>query len=168
MKKTVLFIENISEWTGKTTAWLCLAVALLLTFESFMRYVLNNPTIYSAEIAMSTGVAIYVLGLAYTQLHRQHVRVDVVWRLLPPRGKTLIDIIVSILFLFPLLIALVYVSTTELLFSWSIKEILADTYLYPPAWPIRLIIVIGLFLFIPQGIADLIRDLHFVIRKEAL
>lgn len=168
MKKTVLFIENISEWTGKTTAWLCLALVLLLTFESFMRYALDNPTIFSAEIAMSMGVAIYAMALAYTHLRHDHVRVDVVWRLLSPRMRALSDVFFAIVFLFPVLISFCYIASTELWFSWSIKEILADTYLYPIAWPVRLVVLVGFFLFIPQGAAQVIRDLHFVIRKETL
>lgn len=168
MRKTVQVIESFSEWSGKVACWFCLALVLLLTYEVFMRYVLNSPTIFSYEISTMIGVTICAMGLAYTHLHHGHVRVDVFWRLLPPRGKAIADIVGFLLFFLPAILVIVWVSAEWT--QWSIKtsEIMTKTYLYPPAWPVRAVMLIGFFMFIPQGVAQLIRDIHFVRRNETL
>ena len=148
--------------------WFCLALVLLLSYEVFMRYVLESPTIFSYEIATMMGVTITAGGLAFAHKYHGHVRVDVFWRLLSPRGKAIVDVIGNLLFFFPLVIILVYVSGEWAQYSFSIGEIMIKTYLYPPAWPVRAVMVIGLFLFVSQGIAKLIRDLYLIRRNETL
>ena len=133
-----------------------------------MRYVLESPTIFSYEIATMMGVTITAGGLAFAHKYHGHVRVDVFWRLLSPRGKAIVDVIGNLLFFFPLVIILVYVSGEWAQYSFSIGEIMIKTYLYPPAWPVRAVMVIGLFLFVSQGIAKLIRDLYLIRRNETL
>ncbi len=133
-----------------------------------MRYVLNSPTIFSYEISTMIGVTICALGLAYTHLHHGHVRVDVFWRLLSPRGKAIADIVGFLLFFLPAVLVIVWVSAEWTQWSIETGEIMTKTYLYPPAWPVRAIMLIGFSMFIPQGVAQLIRDIHFVRRNETL
>ena len=133
-----------------------------------MRYVLNSPTIFSYEISTMIGVTICAMGLAYTHLHHGHVRVDVFWRLLSPRGKALSDIIGFLLFFLPAVLVIVWVSVEWAQWSIETGEIMTKTYLYPPAWPVRAVMLIGFSMFIPQGVAQLIRDIHFVRRNETL
>lgn len=131
-----------------------------------MRYVLNAPTKFSYEIATMMGVTVGAGGLAYTHLHQGHVRVDVIWRLLPPRGKAMADVIGSLLLFFPLIIVVTYVSAEWAQFSFVQGEIMTKTTLYPPAWPVRVIMALGFFMFIPQGVAKLIRDIYLVKGEE--
>lgn len=166
MKKTVKILEDISEWTGHIGMWFTLALVLLLTWEVFMRYVLERPTIYSYEISTMMGVTIAAIGLGFAHKYDAHVRVDVFWKNLSPRGKAIIDIIGAIIFFFPQVMALTYVSLDWAIKSFVEKEIMTATYLYPPAWPVRVVMVLGLFLFLPQGVAKIIRDFSVALRKE--
>ena len=162
MRKTVYVLDSISQWSGRVVCVFCLAMVLLLTFEVFMRYVLNAPTNFSYEVATMMGVTVGAGGLAYTHLHHGHVRVDVIWRLLSPRGKAIADVISSLLLFFPLIIAVTYVSVEWAQFSFVQGEIMTKTTLYPPAWPVRAVMVLGFLMFIPQGVAKLIRDIYLV------
>jgi len=168
MRKAVQTLENISEWSGKVACWLCLALVLLLTYEAFMRYVLERPTIFTYEPSMMLGVSICVLGLAYTHLHQGHVRVDVFWRLLSPRGRALADIIGFLIFFLPVVGIMIWVSGAWA--KWSIEnhEKMAESYLYPPAWPVRVVMVIGFFMFILQAVAQFIRDIYLAKGEEKL
>lgn len=127
-----------------------------------MRYVLDSPTIYSYEVAIEMGVVICAAGLAYTHLHHGHVRVDVFWRNLSSKGKALADVITSLLFFFPVVIMMVYISVDWLVFSLREEEIMTATFLYPPAWPVRAVMAVGFFMFISQGVAKLIRDIYLL------
>ena len=159
MRKTIAILEHISQWSGWAFATLCIALVAVLTLEVFMRYVLSSPTQFSYEIASSMGVAIGAGGLAYTHLHGGHVRVDVLWKNLSPKGRAISDIVCALLFLFPLFIFLTIVSI-----SWAQQaviehEIMTTTYWYPPAWPTRSMMALGLFLLLPQGVAELLRNI---------
>lgn len=160
MRKTVHILDSISQWSGRVVCVFCFTLVLLLTFEVFMRYVLNSPTIFSYEVATMMGVTIGSGGLAYTHLHGGHVRVDVFWRLLSPRGKAIADIVGSLIFFFPLIIVMAYFSTEWAQGSFVDHEIMVKTYLYPPAWPIRAVMALGFFMFIPQAISKFIRDVY--------
>jgi len=168
MRKTVRILESVSEWSGKVACWFCLALVLLLTYEVFMRYVLGSPTIFSYEIAMMLGVTIATLGLAYTQLHHGHVRVDVFWRLLSRRGKVASDIVGFLLFFLPVVVIMVWISAQWAKWSIETGEIMTKSYLYPPAWPVRLVMLLGLILYFFQGLAQFLRDVYFARRKEPL
>lgn len=166
MRKTVHILDSISQWSGRVICVFCLTLVLLLTYEVFMRYVLNSPTIFSYEVATMMGVTIGAGGLAYTHLHHGHVRVDVFWRLLSPRGKAIADIVGSLIFFFPLIITVTYFSAAWTQVSFIDHEVMTKTYLYPPAWPVRAVMALGFFMLIPQGISKFIRDVYTVKRVE--
>ncbi len=168
MKKTVRICESISEWSGHIVMWFSLFLVLLLTWEVFMRYVLQSPTIYSYELSTMLGVTISAGGLAFAHKYHGHVRVDIFWRLLSPRGKAVADIVGALIFFFPLVIIIAYISGGWALRSFVEGEIMTKTYLYPPAWPVRAVMFLGFSVFVPQGIAKLIRDFYLVVRKETV
>jgi len=137
-----------------------------MVYEVVARYVFDAPTIWAYETAMMLGATIAVLAWPYTHRHHGHVRVDVIYTHLPPRGKVIIDVVCFLLLFSPLLFVLIYTAGTRAWFAWSIGEVLDEGYWYPPAGPIRIVIVLGLSLFALQGVAHFIRDLHYLIRNK--
>jgi TRAP-type mannitol/chloroaromatic compound transport system permease small subunit len=168
MKKTVQAIEAISEWTGKISMWFCLLLVLMLSWETLMRYGFGRPTIYTYELSTMMGVTIAVGGLAFAHKYHGHVRVDVFWKNLSPKGQAITDVVCALLFFFPFVSAIVYISGKWALRSFIEHEILTQTYLYPPGWPIRTVMMLGFLLFIPQGVAKMIRDLYLILKGEQL
>lgn len=166
MRTIVRVIESVSEWTGRVIRWACLALVLVLAYETTARYVFNAPTLWAYEISTMLGVTIAVLGWAYVYRHHGHVRVDVFYTHLSPRGKAIIDVVFSLIFLFPLFIVFTYASTMRLWFSWSIGEKLIESGWLIPAAPIRAVMVLGLSLFVFQGVAQFIRDLYLLVKGE--
>ncbi len=168
MRIIVKVIDSISEWTGKIARWVCVALVLVLVYEVTARYVFNAPTIWAYETATMFGGTIAALGWAYTHRHHGHVRIDVFYTRLSARGKAITDIIGALLFFFPLLFLLTYTATKQVEFSWFIHETLMESYWYPPALPIRIVVLLGIFLFTIQGAAQFTRDLYQVIRNKPL
>ncbi len=166
MRKTVHVIDSISEVTGKIFMWSMLVLVALLCHEIFMRYILDNPTIYSYEISTMLGVIIGTGALAYTHRHHGHVRVDLLWRKLSPKGQAIADILGSIVFLWPLMSLLVWTALEWVLYSYSVHEISQESYLYPIVWPVRAVMLLGFFLIIPQDVAKFIRNIYVIRDKE--
>ena len=166
MRTIVRVIDAISEWTGKATRWLCVALVGVMTFEVIMRYVFNAPTIWAPETSMMLGATIFAVGWAYIHRHQAHVRVDVIYRLLSPRQRAIIDVVFTLLFLFPFVIILTYYAADKMWQSWAIGEKMIETYWYPPAGPLRTVVFLGFFFLALQSVAGFIRDLYLLVRNK--
>jgi len=168
MRVIVRVIDSISEWTGKTIRWACVALVLVLVYEVTARYVFNAPTIWAHESSRMLGGTIVALGWAYTHRHHGHVRIDVFYAHLSPRRKAMIDVLSAFFLFFPLIIILTYTAAEFMWVAWSKGEKLIESYWYPPSGPIRTATFLGLSLFALQGVSQFIRDLYLLIRDKPL
>lgn len=166
MRAILRVVDSISEWTGKIVRWLCVALVLVMTYEVTMRYVFDAPTMWAYETSVMIGGSIFALGWAYVHRHRGHIRVDVFYEHLSPKGKAIIDVIFALLFLFPLLIVLMDASVSYMWRAWLIGEKSVETYWYPPAAPFRTVVAIGFSLFLLQCIAQFVRDLYLLVKNK--
>lgn len=166
MRILVRLIDSVSEFSGKVMRWACACLVGVLVYEVTARYVFNAPTIWAHVMSCMLGAAMIALGCAYTLLHQGHVRVDVFYSHLLPRKQAAIDVAGALVFFFPLLIILTYSSARRMMYSWSMGEIMTQTYWYPPAGPIRTVVFIGLLLFLIQGVAEFVRNLYMLIRAK--
>lgn len=169
IRTIVRVFEYLNEWTGsKVACWACVALIMVLLYETVARYVFDSPTGWVFETSMMLGITIGSLGLGYTHKHHRHVRVDVFYRLLSPRGKAILDAVCASLLLLPLVVVIAITAADWMWFSWSKGEVMIKAVWYPPTGPIRTVFFLGFSLFAAQGVAQLIRDLHLAIRKKPL
>ncbi len=168
IRTIVRVIDSINERIGLSVAWLCLALVLVEAFEVVSRFGFNAPTKWAYETSCMLGGTIYIIGWAYCYLHGAHIRVDLVYSHLSPRGKAIIDVVCAVVFLFPVAVLLLITSIPWTVEAWSIGEVMAKSYWYPPAAPYRTIFTLGIFLLTLQGLAHFSRDLYFAIRSKAL
>jgi TRAP-type mannitol/chloroaromatic compound transport system permease small subunit len=114
------------------------------------------------------GGTIVALGLAYTHLHHGHVRIDLLYRRLSPRGKVLLDVLCAFFLLFPVTIIFAYAAGDAMWGSWVRGERLMMSFWFPPSGPIRTVVFVGFCLFLLQGVAQFSRDLYMLIRNKPL
>ncbi len=164
MKKFLTVVDSISEWSGMIARWAVMALVLVLSFEVVMRYVFDNPTIWAHEMSMMLGVFLVCIGWSYVHLHHGHVRVDVLYSRMSPKGKAITDIVCTLVFFLPLLIVLMYAAAEMAWEAYIFDEVLMASFWYPPALPVRLVVVIGMFTFLLQGVAEFVRDVHLVVK----
>jgi TRAP-type mannitol/chloroaromatic compound transport system permease small subunit len=164
MRKLVHAIDLMSEWTGRTGRWFGVILVAIVTFGVITRYVFHKPFLWTYEVSVMLGASLFVLAFAYTHLHKAHVRVDLIYSHLSPRGQAIIDVLGNIFLFFPFIILLT-ITAWELAFSaWATGERMPITGWYPPAGPLRTIVFIGMLLFGLQGLANFIRDVYAIIR----
>ena len=145
-------------------SWFLLPMTFLISFDVVMRYILDRPTIWAWDLNIQF-LAIMTLGAAgYTQLHNSHVNVDILVMNLKPRTRAIIDLITSPFF-FLGVVMLVWKGTEATWMSVRTFEV-SESYWAPPVWPIKVIVVIGIFLLLLQGIAKFIRDLKTAISPK--
>jgi len=166
MKKILRLVDSTSEWLGMAMRWFMLAMIFVGVLEVTQRYVFNHPTMWGYEIIIMLGAAMYPLAWACVHRHQGHVRVDVFYSRLSVRGKALVDVICGVAFFFPVLLFLLYSSGAWMWHAWEISEKSVETYWYPPIAPLRTAVFIGVLLFLIQGTAQFIRDVHLLVRSR--
>ncbi len=138
----------------------------VIFYEIIVRYLFNSPTIWVHEIAqMIYGAYVILLG-AYLQQRDGHVNVEILYDRFTPRTRAIIDLFTWLLFFYFCGVLL-----------WKGGEMAWDSFLYretdpttfaPPVYPIKMMIPLGAFLILLQGLAKFIRDLTLAITgKEA-
>ncbi|WP_439515522.1 TRAP transporter large permease subunit [Oceanibaculum nanhaiense] len=69
-------IDSMSRFTGGLSAVALIAMTLIVCFEVFSRYVLNEPTYWGSDVATYLLVGMTFLGLAQAQRSDDHVQVE--------------------------------------------------------------------------------------------
>lgn len=117
---------------------------------------LRHPVPGALEFTESTMVLIVFGGIAWAQIRRAHIRVELVYLNVGKRMRSAMDIIASLagIVFFGLL---VWQGGVEALYSWQINEATSGLVRFP-LWPARWILVFGSALMILQLLIDLWHD----------
>jgi TRAP-type mannitol/chloroaromatic compound transport system permease small subunit len=162
----VKFIDRISQWTGALAAWLVVPLLLVVVFEVFRRHVLNAPTAWGYDTSWMLFAAQFLIGGAYTLLHKGHIRIDIVYNILSERAKLIFDLLVYlIIFMIPALLFTGF-GIKFAADAWLSGEKLSTTNWFFPSGPPRSLIPIGFFLLALQCIAEIIRTIK-ALRKRS-
>ena len=163
MRTFLAIIDGISEWTGKTFSFLLLAATAVVIYEVVRRYAFNAPSTFGLELTIYLCAITYMIGGAYALLYDSHVKVDVLYMRLTPRGRALLDLIMTPIF-FIGICAMIYVGA-----MWTARAIAggvtSGSTWNPDIWPMRLMIALGAFLLFLQGLAKSIRDFRVASKK---
>lgn len=157
MTRLLLFIDLLSAWVGKSFGWLILLLTLGVSYEVFMRYLLNAPTSWAFDMSYITYGALFMMAGAYTLSRNGHVRADIFYRLWAPRVQATVDLVLYLIFFFPAVVAFIWAGWNFARLSVMFKELSIFSPAGVPVFPLKALIpVTGVMLFI-QGCADVIR-----------
>ena len=99
-------IEGFSQWVGRAFGWCILILTLSVSYEVFVRYVLNAPTVLAFDMMVQMYGALFLMAGPYALAQDTHVRGDVVYRRFPVRWQARLDFLLYVLVFFPGMIAL--------------------------------------------------------------
>jgi len=153
-------VDTVNEWTGRSACYLLLLLTLVVFTEVILRYIFNNPTIWSWDVAMQLAGAAALLGMGYLLLHDKHVAVDVLVNRLPIRRRRILKIAVSPIFFFGVIV-LVWQSSVS---AWEslIKGEVTNTILAMPVYPFKIVMAFAAVMLLLQGVVNFTRDLRLV------
>lgn len=159
-------VDKLSTCVGQAFSWLIVGLTLLVSWEVFSRYALNNPHAWAFDAMIILYGTLFMMAGAYTLAKKGHVRGDVIYGFFRPRTQASIDLTLYILFFLPGVIALVWAGYYYAAESWAIRERSSVMYEGPPIYPFKTIIpVAGGFLLV-QGIVEIIRCIICIGRGE--
>lgn len=150
-------IDRVTAAVGRVAAWCCLYLVLAEFAVVVMRYLFGIGSIRLQESVLYAHAALFMLAAAWTLRIEGHVRVDVFYAQAAPRTKALIDLLGTIVFLFPVVIAVGVLSTPYIARSWSILEGSREASGLPFVYFLKTLIPLFAVLLGFQGIAQAIR-----------
>ncbi len=157
MQKLLLAIDKISTWIGQFFSWLIVALTLMISWEVFSRYVLDDPHPWAFDVMSMMYGSLFMMAGAYTLSKNGHVRGDVLYGFFPPRLQAWLDLILYILFFIPGVVALAYAGYGFAAESWAINEHSNITANGPPVYPFKTILPIAGAFLLAQGLVEIVR-----------
>ena len=158
IRRIIKTIDAISEFSGKAIIWLVMVLTLVIGYEIFSRYLLNQPTKWAFDLSYMIGGSFFLLGEAWTLRARQHVRIDIFSQRFSPKSRAIIDIIFYLVLFIPLWGGILYALIPYVIFSWDMGEKSMQGYWQPIIYPFKTVMPIGVFLLLLQGVAELLRN----------
>jgi TRAP-type mannitol/chloroaromatic compound transport system permease small subunit len=149
--------DDLSAWFGKVFAWCIVVMTFGISYEVFVRYVLNAPTPWAFDLSYMLYGTLFMAAGAYTLSRDGHVRGDFIYRLWQPRTQAAVELVLYFLFFFPGVLALVFAGWKYAARSWGYFEVSSNSPAGIPIFQFKSVIVLaGILLFI-QGIAQVFR-----------
>jgi len=150
-------VDLVSYWSGKVSAWLIVALTLVVAVEVFKRYILNRPTAWIFDFNSMLYGTLFMMCGAYTLAAAGHVRADFVYTYLKPRGQAALDLALYFLFFIPGILGLIYAGYDYAALSWRIGEHSTVTAVGPPVYHFKTVIPVAGALVMLQGLAEILR-----------
>lgn len=157
-------IDAINERLSRVLSWVVLVMVLISAANATIRKLFDYSSNAYLEIQWYLFAAVFLLGAGYTLLRNEHVRIDIISSRTSARAQNWVDVIGIIFFLLPM-------SAIIMWLSWPLLE---DSYLRHEVssnaggliiWPARLLVPVGFFLLILQGISELIKRIAFLMGR---
>jgi TRAP-type mannitol/chloroaromatic compound transport system permease small subunit len=166
--KILEYIDKISEWTGIVVSWIIIPLTFVVVYEVIVRHFFNAPTGWGYDTLWMLYSAQFMIGGAYTLLKKGHVRIDIVYNTLSPRGKLIHDSIVyAVVFSF-IMILFTWAGVRFASEAWAANEKLSTTNWFFPSGPIKTVIPVSFFLLSLQSLAELIRSIAALVKGKEL
>ena len=115
-------LEQITEWTGRTIAWLTLLMVFGMLAIVIARYAFDVGSIAAQESILYLHACVFLIGAASALKHDKHVRVDIFYRNFSPKTKAAVDLAGTLLFLLPMAGFLLIESLPYVQAAWSVRE----------------------------------------------
>ena len=159
-------IDFVCIWTGKLASFLVLILIVVVVYEVVSRYAFNEPTIWAFEIERMVGGSLFVLGFSWVLIQKAHVRVDLFYQKFSPRGKAILDVVLTLLLVFPLWIWVMPQMIEWTQISWAIKEQSSDSAWRNIIYPFKTVAPIAISLLLLGLFATFIRDIRTIVRGK--
>ena len=157
--KAIGAIDRVSLWTGNLVAPFLLVMMFLTCAVVVSRYLFNVGAIQIQESVMYLHGATLLLGIAYTLKLGGHVRVDILYQRFGPRYRAIVDVMGTLLFLFPLAAFILWTNYDYVAFSWSLTESSAEAGGLGGVYLLKTLIPItAIFIFL-QSTSELLKNL---------
>ena len=160
-------IDALNRRIGRATTWLVLGCVLLCALTATLRYLLAWGSNAMIEAQWFMFGLVFLLCAPWTLQEQGHVRVDILYTRLPPRGRVWVDCLGALLFLLPVCLLIVWDS-----WGWFLLSFHQNESSFNPGglwwWPMKLAIPVAFSLLAAQGVSEIIKGAAILTGRRPL
>ncbi len=160
-------IDRLSCFIGRAVAWLALGMVLVTFVIVALRYLFDSGYIWMQESVIWMHALVFLLAAAYTLHADEHVRVDIFYRRMTPRGRAWVNLLGTLLLLMPSMCFVLLTSFDFVAQAWRVHETSSEAGGLPALYLLKTAIPVAAVLLMLQGLALLIRSFDLIVRGEA-
>jgi len=157
MQAYVGVIDRINRWIGRVVMYGIFVMMGILLWSSISK-TFFLPSLWTLEMAQFAMVAYYILGGPYSIQMGSNVRMDLLYGEWSERRKAQVDAM-TVLFLIVYLVFLLWGGWDSLMYSFQYGGERSPTAWRQYLWPIKTIMVVGIFLMLLQAFSELFKDI---------
>jgi len=154
-------VDALNERVGKAVIWLILIVVVISAGNAVVRYAIDWSSNALLEVQWYLFSAIFLLAAGYVLKRNEHIRIDIIAGRLSARAQNWIDVFGFLVFMLPFTLLTLWLSWPVFTLAWTSGEMSAN----PGGlirWPVRLLMPVGFFLLLLQGLSELIKRFAFL------
>jgi TRAP-type mannitol/chloroaromatic compound transport system permease small subunit len=159
-------VDWVNDRVGRGIRILTLLLVLLTTFDVVMRYVFRISFVFVQEAEWHLFAVLFLVAAGYTHLKGDHVRVDIIYARMPARRQALVDVLGTLIFLFPTCFLVVVSALPFVRASFGVMEGSPDPGGLPARYLLKACIPVGFSLLALQGISQLVKNLDTLQGRE--
>jgi TRAP-type mannitol/chloroaromatic compound transport system permease small subunit len=152
-------IEKVTGSVGIMASFALVPLVLATCYEVFARYLFGAPTIWAYEVGYILTGAHFLLAMAFTLAHDQHIRIDIFSGHFSQRTRAVIDLLGYTVML-PLMIWMSYALWQHLAAGYLRNERSGQSAMNLPVWPFRVIFFVAFVLFALQVLAEIVKSVR--------
>jgi TRAP-type mannitol/chloroaromatic compound transport system permease small subunit len=159
------WIDQLNGFVGEYVSYWSLIAVFVYYYEVLARYVFNSPTNWAHESMFLMFGMQYLLSGGFAFREDSHVRVDVLYVLLPRRTRVILDLITSVFFFLfnGALLVTGYIFVRDAIGVWEVSF----TEWAIQYWPVKIAMPLGALLILLQGSARVYKNITYLRTKEA-
>lgn len=151
-------IDWLTEWIGRSVAWLIFAAVLVSATNAVVRKAFNMSSNAWLELQWYLFGAAFMLAASYTLKHNEHIRIDIFYSSRTRRTQHWIDLLGHIFFLMPVVLLLAWMTVPYALQAWRSGQISTNAGGLI-IWPARAFLAAGFILLCFQGVSEIIKKI---------
>ncbi|MDX9872693.1 MAG: TRAP transporter small permease subunit [Clostridia bacterium] len=167
VKTIVTVIDTVNEKIARILSYLAILLILQLCYEVVCRYIIGRPNIWSFDATYFISSILVLYGFAYTWKKGGHVSVDLFAGFMPKRVGSAIFCVFMLALFFPTWGNIVNQMFINVQYSWKILE-RSTAGSMPPIYPYKTWMMVGVILFMIQGVSEFLKSVYFVFTGRQL
>ena len=149
-------IDWVNEKIGSVCSVLVLTAVVVSAANAMIRYAFGYSSNGWLELQWYMFAILVMFGASYTFKRNEHVRVEILYLMLPERGQLWLDLIGTLCFLIPACLLLSWLSWPFFMQAYSVGEGSSNAGGLL-RWPIKFVIPAGFVMLALQGVSEVIK-----------
>lgn len=163
-RKAERALDYSAEFMG-WLAWILILYCMILgVIDVFLRYVLNEPSLWIGTTIQAAMVLMACTAGVYAFKHNAFVKLDLLYANMSPRKKAVCDILTSV-YTFLFLGVLIWKGIGAFQLSWMLNQA-TPTSVPIPIYPIKAAIPVSAALVLLLVIRQLVHDVRILMGRE--